>query len=257
MTVSYEEQYKGRSFDVVAQKIEVPFVVTGVFNENAAVSVAQAGSAAFRSNLWRQNITATHQGNGCWHGVVSYGQFQTATGTWRLDFDTTGGTLRVTHSKAQRAKYGDGAPDTRAIGAQPDGRVEGCEVVIPALKLTWTFRHPLGAMPMSRIVTLARYTGQTNSDSWMGFEPNELLFLGSTGSLGAETETEVRYNVVASQNATGLTIGDIAGIAKKGHDFLDVVWQDEVVGGKNTKTAKYVYTHRIYDETAFQTLFGF
>lgn len=257
MTTSYTEHYQGRAFDIVGQKLEVPFVVTGAFNEYTAYAMAMASSDTFRQGLWRQNITATHKGNGCWHGTVSYGPYQTATGTWRLDFDTTGGTLRVTHSKAQRAKYGAGAPDTRAIGAQPDGRVEGCDIVIPALKLTWTFRYPVMGMPMSRIVQLARYTGQTNSDTWMGFEANELLFLGATGSLGAETETEVRYSVVASQNATGLTIGTITGIAKKGHDFLDVHWMDDVDSGKNIKAAKYVYTHRVYDEVAFGPLFGF
>jgi hypothetical protein len=253
---SYEEFYKGLGFDAAALKIDVPFVVTGCYNENTARAVAQASSSVFRSGLWRNNITATHEGNGVWKGSIHYGQFQTAQGKWNLDFDTSGGTIRVTHSKAQRAKYGTDAPDTRAIGAH-DGQVDGCDIVIPALKLTWSFNHPVMGMPMSRIKTLARFTGQTNSDEWMSFAAGELLFIGATGAMGSETETTVRYNFIASENATGLTIGSIAGIAKKGHDYLDVIWQDEVVGGKDVKTAKYVYSHRVYDETAFATLLGF
>jgi hypothetical protein len=253
---TYDERNQGRSYDIVGQKLDVPFVVTGAFSEATCYAVALAASSAFRQGLWRQNITANHQGNGCWHGTINYGPYQTAVGTYRLNYDTTGGTLRVTHSKAMRAKYGDNAPDTRAIGAH-DGQIDGADIVIPALKLTWTFRHPLGAMPISRIKQLAQYTGYTNSDAWMTFEAGELLYLGSTGSQGSDTEADVAYNFAASQNAVGLTIGDIAGIAKKGHDYLDVIWMDEVVGGADTKKAKYVYTHRVYDETSFQTLMGF
>lgn len=256
MTVSYEEFYKGRSFDAASKKVDVPFIVTGCFDELMARAVAQASSAPFRSGLWRNNITATHEGNSVWKGTVSYGQFQTVQGKWNLDFDTSGGTIRVTHSKAMRAKFGTDAPDTRAIGAH-DGQVDGCDIVIPALKLTWSFNHPIMGLPMSRVKTLARYTGYVNSAAWMTFDANELLFIGCSGSMGAETETTVRYNFIASENATGLTIGSIANIAKKGHDYLDVIWQDEVVSGKDVKTPKYVYTHRVYDETAFDTLLGF
>ena len=114
---------------------------------------------------------------------------------------------------------------------------------------------------MSRIKQLAGWTGYTNNDTWMTFEPNELLFLGSTGGDGSDTEAEVAYSFAASQNATGLTIGSIESIAKKGHDYLDVRWVDAVeqVNGKDRaiKQAKYVYTHRVYDEVAFATAMGF
>jgi len=256
MTVSYEEFYKGRDFDYIGQKIDVPFVLTGVFDELAAYNVALASSSAFRSGLWRNNIKASHEGNGCWRGTVSYGQFQRAVGKWNLNFDTTGGTLHITHSKAQRNKYGTGAPDTRAIGSH-DGQVDGCDIIIPALKLTWTFRHALGAVPLSRIKQLAGFTGYTNNDTWMTFDANELLFLGCTGSMGSDTETDIAYNFAASQNVTGLTIGSISSIAKKGHDYLDVIWKDAVDTGADVKQAKYVYAHRVYDETAFATLMGF
>jgi len=260
MTVSYEEFYKGRDFDFLSQKIEVPFVVTGVFDELAAHNVALASSSAARNGLWRNNIKATHEGNGCWRGTVSYGQFQRAVGKWNLNFDTTGGTLHIKVSKALRAKYGTGAPYTVGqagpIGAH-DGQVDGCDIIIPALKLTWTFRHALGAVPLSRIKQLAGFTGYTNNDQWMTFDANELLFLGCTGSMGSDTETDIAYNFAASQNVTGLTIGDIGSIAKKGHDYLDVIWKDAVDTGADVKQAKYVYTHRVYDETAFATLMGF
>ncbi len=256
MTITYEEFYKGRDFDIAGQKLSVPFVVTGATTEASCFSIAQAASDTFRFGLWRQNITATHEGNGVWRGLVHYGPFQRSVGNWRLAFDTTGGTLHVTHSKAMRAKFGVGAPDTRAIGAH-DGQVDGADLIIPALKLNWTFRHPVGAMPLSRIKQLARYTGYVNNNSWMTFDANELLFLGVTGSEGSDCETDIQYSFAASQNATGLLIGSIANIAKKGHDYLDVRWADGVDGGVDTKVAEFVYTHRVYDETSFATLMGF
>jgi hypothetical protein len=74
-------------------------------------------------------------------------------------------------------------------------------------------------------------------------------------------ETDIAYNFAASQNATGMTIGGITSIAKKGHDYLDVRWADDVetVGAqvRDIKKANYVYTHRVYDEAPFATVMGF
>jgi hypothetical protein len=56
---------------------------------------------------------------------------------------------------------------------------------------------------------------------------------------------------------TGFKLSDITGIAKKGHDYLDVRWADDVEAGADIKKAQYVFTHRVYDETAFATLMGF
>jgi hypothetical protein len=79
---TYDERNQGRDFDIVGQKLSVPFVVTGAFNEYTAYAVALAASDVFRQGLYRQNITASHQGNGCWHGTISYGPYQTATGSY-------------------------------------------------------------------------------------------------------------------------------------------------------------------------------
>jgi hypothetical protein len=95
----------------------------------------------------------------------------------------------------------------------------------------------------------------------MTFDANELLFLGATGSQGSDTETDIAYSFAASENISGLTIGAIASIAKKGHDYLDVKWMDtvETEGAYelDAKKAKHVYTHRVYDEVAFADLMGF
>ena len=256
MIVKYDEFYTGRDFDVAGGKLSVPFVVSGAHSENTCMNIALASSAVYRSGLWRQNVTASHDGNGVWKGKIHYGMIQRAVGKWNLSFDTSGGTLHVTHNKAMRAKYGTAARDTRAIGLN-DGQLDGCDIIIPALKLTWTFRHEAGVISLGRIKTLASFTGYVNNNAWMSFEPNEMLFLGATGSEGNDTETSVAYSFAASANVTGLTIGSISGIAKKGHDYLDVKWIDGEDTGVDIKTASAVYTHRVYDEANFSTLMGF
>jgi hypothetical protein len=264
MPVVYKEFYKGLTGDVIGLKLEVPFTVLGTSNEVVAKNAALAGSPVARSGLWRNNITLDHQGADVWRGVIHYGQFERAEGKWNLSFDTTGGTLHVAHSKALRAKYGTNAPHTvgtsAPIGAHGD-QVDGADIIIPALKLTWTFHHPLAVITLGQIKRLAQITGMTNSATWQSFEANELLFLGCTGNEGTDAETQVQYSFAASQNATGLTIGSISSIAKKGHDYLDVRWKDntEVVGAETQpiKEAQFVFCHRVYDECNFTTEFGF
>lgn len=269
---TYQEFYKGRDFDIAGQRLEVPFVVTGVTNEASCYSYVVSQSAAFRSGLYRQNISANHEGNGIWKGSISYGQFKRDVGSWRLSFDTSGGTLHIEHSKfGIRNAYGTNPPyaagDKGPIG-EHDGQVDGCDIVIPALKLTFTYRHSIGAISMAQIKNLARHTGKTNSATWMTFEPNELLLLGCTGGMGTDTESEVTYTIAASQNATGLTIGAagdtvaaISSVAKKGHDYLDVRWVSDVKtsGGvvRPMKAAQFVYTHKVYDEVDFASALGF
>lgn len=267
--VTYEEFYKGHDFDAVALKGSIPFTVVGTYDEGTALNVAIATSPVYRSGLWRQNITLTLEGHNFWRGVVHYGAFQRAVGQWHLSFDTTGGTLHITISGPSPArymvnKYGTNAPYTEKgpapIGAHGD-QIDGCDIVVPALKLTWTFRHPKAFMTLSQIKRLAQVTGMTNKEPWMTFAANELLFLGCTGREGSDTEAEVTYNFVASQNATGLSVGTIGNIAKKGHDYIDIHYKDstEVVGAetKPIKDVEYVLVHRVYDEINFHTEFGF
>lgn len=185
-----------------------------------------------------------------------------AVALMRWGFDTTGGTIRLTASK-NTTRYpatGRTAPDFKgAIGVKNTGRdaePEGVDIVIPGLKLTATYKWAAGTKDIAYVKAVAGLTGRTNNATFYTFAAGELLFLGMTGELTPVGTNEFQYHFLASANATGLTIGDITGIIKKGHDYLWVVFEAD----QDTSAKKLVqrplaaYVERVYDPASFATL---
>lgn len=180
----------------------------------------------------------------------------------RWGFDTSGGTVRMYTSKntASFPATGRTAPDFQgAIGVKSTGtdtEPEGVDVITPVLKLTATFRHAKNTIDLAYVNAVAGLSGCTNSALFYGYEPGELLFLGCVGELIPNIPTEIRYEFAASKNVSGLSIGAIAGIAKKGHDYLWVAFEPE----QDTSAKKLVqrplaaYVERVYDQADFAAL---
>lgn len=180
----------------------------------------------------------------------------------RWGFDTTGGTIKLTTSKntTSYAPSGRTAPDFQgAIGVKNTGKdaePEGVDVVIPGLKLTATYKWAAGTLDITYVKTVAGLTGRTNNATFYGFAEGELLFLGMTGELTPVGTQEVQYHFLASANATGLTIGSISSIAKKGHDYLWVVFEadQDSTAKKLVQRPLGVYVERVYDPADFAAL---
>lgn len=185
-----------------------------------------------------------------------------ATSIMRVGFDTTGGTIKLTASKAT-SRYpatGRTAPDFKgAIGVKNTGKdaePEGVDIIIPGLKLTFTYRWPAGAQDLAYVKQVAGLTGRTNNATFHTFDEGELLFLGMTGELAPVGANEFQYHFLASSNATGLTIGEITGIAKKGHDYLWVVFEadQDTTAKKLVQRPLAAYVERVYDPADFGIL---
>ncbi len=182
--------------------------------------------------------------------------------TLRWSFDTSGGTIKMTTSKAtsRYAPSGRTAPDFKgAIGVKNTGKdaePEGVDVVIPGLKLTAVYKWPKNTVDFAYMKRLAGLTGKTNNNPFYTFAQGELLFLGATGELVPNIPTEVTYNFLASSNATGLTIGDVLGIAKKGHEYLWVTFEasEDTSAKKLVQRPLGVYVERVYDEADYSTM---
>src|SRR5690606_35196323 len=143
-----------------------------------------------------------------------------------------------------------------AIGVKGDGDVEGIDVVVPALRLTYTYRHPEGVVNELLAKQIASATGRTNANPFRTFQDEELLFIGGSGSDGTEAEAEVQYQFIASSNESNLTIGEISNIAKKGHHALWIEFKDEVEDGYAVRQPKGVHIERVYDPVDFHAAFG-
>ncbi len=193
----------------------------------------------------------------------------------RWSFDTSGGTVLMKASKATRtykvASFPD-APNLRGAIGVKGAEVEGCEVVTPLLKLTATYRHlqfttPPTFPPTTRtpgpvsdgtidayIKKLARLTGRTNQTTWKTYLQGELLFLGATGEYVPGKDTEIQYHFAASENTSSLTIGQITGIVKRGHEYLWIAFRATDSSGELVPQPRYCYVERVYDEFNFSDL---
>lgn len=182
----------------------------------------------------------------------------------RWSFDTGGGNFKITASKAttRYARPGGIAPDFQGAIEVKDGRAEGVEITIPALKITGTYRHPTSSAVVnastidSYINTLSSMTGTTNNATWLTRQRGELLFLGASGEYIPNQPCEIQYHFAFSKNAASLTIGAITGIVKRGHDYVWVLFEPDEDGPshKMIQTPLAAYVERVYDESNFSLL---
>jgi len=207
--------------------------------------------------LYRQDVDVQVQGHMLFFVEAKYGARKKENGSYRLSFDTTGGTIHITSSKQSIQRYPANAADhSGLINVTKDGP-QGAEIVIPALKVTVHFKHPLGVISLNHIKQLSYYTGMVNSDTFLTWKPGEVLFLGAKGSEGTDSETEVAYDFAMSKNVTGLSVGAIANIAKKGHELAWISYKKDNVDDNAVQKPLGVYIERVYDTTSLSAALGF
>ena len=222
-----------------------------------AMGGTPAAVATAEGILYRQDIAIQQVAYNHFTVDVPYAKEKNVTGEWTWDFDTTGGSVHITNAKQEVDRFGAGAPDQKgAIGVDGD-QVHGVEIVIPAMKINVTYKHPKGIITIPRAKYLSSITGMVNNSPFMTFAAGETLFLGARGSDGTESEASISYSFAMSLNASGLSIGDVAGVVKKGHDVAWVRYEDKDVGGKPTRVPRYVYVDRVYDTVDLASGLGF
>jgi hypothetical protein len=85
------------------------------------------------------------------------------------------------------------------------------------------------------------------------------LFLGASGTQQWDSQKgdgpwNLSYKFIASPNATGLTVGEISDISKKGHEYLWVLYEDDVSDDTLLKKPKAVYVNQVYKTASFAGL---
>jgi hypothetical protein len=150
--------------------------------------------------------------------------------------------------------YFQPAPDFQgAINVNEQG-VQGVDVIVPQFEFSFTKSQENGFVSLSYAATLARMTGKTNNAPFENFDAGELLFLGADFSQQSSGPATVTYKFSASPNRTGITIGSITGIAKKGHEYLWVFYRPNLSGNFLVRIPVAVYVHKVYEDGDFNTL---
>jgi len=173
-------------------------------------------------------------------------------------FDTGGGTQHITQSLATVGSYAaSGSPPNfgGAIGVTHDN-VEGVDITVPVYNFSETHYLAASAVTLAYRGTLFNLTGKVNNSSFKGMAAGECLFLGASGAKRGSDDWEITYRFAASPNRSGISVGSIGGISKKGWEYLWVRYADEEDSGSNTLVKKptAAYVERVYEEGNFAAL---
>lgn len=209
--------------------------------------------------LFIESLSRERHGPKSWIFTANYTPFTPDVGGYTVSIDSTGAQILQTSSYAQSryARTGTTAPDfKKAIDVQ-DGAPQGVERIIPALKINVRAKiaSQYVASPMRYARLIASLTGTVNNaaifsdDEGTVFEAGELLFAGASGEIISENP-QLDFIFLASQNATGLTIGEITGVNKKGHDYLWFLfdYEKDSASGLLISRPRAAYVDRVYGE---------
>jgi hypothetical protein len=254
------EKYDSRESTVGVENpsVDLLYVVDGTEDDAVVRATVEATIPAIYAGLVFQNYRIAHQGGGLWEVSVRYGKKEPKEpGESSFSFDTGGGTTHITQSLQTVNSYapaGEDPPDFKgAIGVNNDS-VEGTDITIPVYNFKETHYIPVALVTPAYKAALFYLTGKVNAAPFKGFAPGEVLFQGASGSQRGQEDWEITFSFAASPNATGLTVGDITGIDKKGWEYLWVRYQDSEDADVLVKQPAAVYVEQVYPYGDFSLL---
>jgi len=265
MAAVVEELFEGRS-EVVASKstAEIPYIVRQAADEAEVKSAASADIPSTYSGMPRKSIEVAERINATtWKVVARYETLDydpVEPPEPLFSFDTGGGTQHITQSLQTISRHGPAATDKLGGAIGFDGEnIEGVDIAIPVYNFSETHYKSAASVSTSYRLALFRATGTVNSGSFRGFAAGEVLFLGASGSRRGDNyddDWEITYKFAAQQNRTGITVGEISGISKKGWEYLWVQYAPDVDTDNSQiiKKPVAVYIEKVYQDGNFGDL---
>jgi hypothetical protein len=202
-------------------------------------------------------------GDGLWDCRATYvqvGERPPETGDSRFSFDTGGGTQHITQSLetiSSHAPAGETAPDHKGAIGYTGESVEGTDITVASYQFTETHYIASASVDAAYKSAIFELTGKVNNASFKGLAAGECLFLGATGSQRGDGEDwEITFAFAGSPNQTGLTVGDITGIDKKGWEYLWVQYGDDEDDTAHALLKRPIaaYVERVYEAGDFSSL---
>ena len=196
MAARVEEAYSERDQTVNAKgavtEIEIPYLVFGAEDEDAALSAARSKAASHSiSGMVLDSLEVTERINDdTWKVKAVYEAEDGETPdnpdadeeTSSFAFDTGGGTMHRNQSLKTVSKVPNDAPDFNgAIEVDNEGNVNGVDVTMPVLNFTETHTMAGSRVTTSYKKSVAALTGTVNRSSFRGFAAGEVHFLGASG----------------------------------------------------------------------------
>ena len=214
--------------------------------------------------LKREKVSDFHEvAHRCWEVTVHYANTQLGggqVGDSSFSFKTSGGTAHITQSLENKHGYHlniiDGTTSDLnlyrgAIGVTNDS-VEGCDIRVAVYEFEETHYIAADKITNAYKALLLKLTGTTNDIDFKGLVKGEGLFLGADGLKQGDEMWKVTFYFAGSANRTGLRVGDITGIEKKGWEYLWVRYVEEVNETKKklVRRPEFVGIEKVYYDAA-------
>lgn len=234
---------------------ELTYNIVGTEDESEVESLIQGAAPSSYDGLVLDSIDAQPLGNGAWRGTARYNRVSGDEYT----FDTGGGSDHITQSLETMGSYappGFTAPDFGgAIGVTED-KVEGVDRPAPKYEFSETHYFDDAAVTLSYKLALFNLTGKVNDATFKGFAAGECLFLGASGSSRGDGQWAITFRFACQPNQTGLEVGDITGIDKRGWDYLWIRYGSfaDSVAHALVQRPIAVYVERVFHDGDFSGL---
>jgi len=252
--------------------------VIGTSNDIAVKQDVDAGAPDTYDGLTKQSVHVepifvdTLAGYGRYLATVRYGLLPPPkeAGEASFSFDTTGGQQKITQSLQTIGAYapaGKTAPDFKgAIGVTHEA-VEGVEITVPVFGFTLTLYLAAASVTSAYLEDIKSLTGKVNNAIWNVYvdgvtitaQAGECLFLGASGSKRGADDWEISFKFALSRNVSGLSVGDISGINKKGWEYLWVRYDDadDAAASALVKRPMAAYVEKVYELGDFTKIAGY
>lgn len=235
------------------------YIVEGTTSEEVALNEVQTNRAPpAYIGMVLDRLSAKRIGQQHWEVAASYTDPEAkekeeppAVGELEISFDTSGGTLHITHAikDLQVVKPANAGVVTRpfygAIGVSNDGgnfQIEGADIIAPALAMTIRTRMLAGGFTPAYMKQVAALTGTVNKNVFKGFDPGELLFAGGGGTMRSSGEVDLSFSFLGSANRVIDKIGGVqlsSPLNKGGWDYLWLYSVPTVDSQSNTLNPKW------------------
>lgn len=232
--------------------------VIGTEDDIAALNAAVADCPTEYNGNPRKSLRIDRGAVDGWIVEVDY-QGSSDTNDDEVSFDTSGGTAKVTQSLQTIAKYapaGQTAEDYQGAIGVTDSGIDGCDVVVAQFKFSKIITYAGDVLSNGMVPIMMDLTGKVNDGYFYGMAPGESLFMGCKGTRKGNAPWKLSFDFIGSQNRTGIVVGPITGITKKGHEYLWIRYEerDDAAAHRHVKRPRSAYVEKMYETRNFAAL---
>lgn len=253
---------------------ERKYFVDAVADEQAAYDAILAGAPSTANGLALVSVSVDPvglaDGTVAFFGTAKYaaeGSSGSASnrelqlGEASTQISTASGTAHITRALCvvdEVIRIGDADPNLGGTIGVTESGVDGVDVVIPTFNFSKTKIFSQAQVTASYLRTIFQTTGSVNSDTFLGFYPGEVLFLGANATQrisNQDTQTwEIVFNFAARKNETMVSTGELTLSQKNGWDIIDVYYKRAVGDTRVYLTPSVARVLRVYPRAPFSPL---